>query len=161
MGTARGAHLLKVIALLVHIIPLCPLQRGETRSWWICREGLVCVGCCRLVLFPSPFFHAPWTHFPGGSEVSEGIGEGESTSRQNPIYAYRHFSLFLFQSTLFQSRYNSSIHISLCAGQNISSRAPEPERGSLSLQSPRCLHVRGMGRKVRVKAAPSSPLLAF
>lgn len=127
VGTARGAHLLKVIALLVHIIPLCPLQRGKTRSWWIGREGLVRVGCCRLVLFLSPFFRAPWTHFPGDSEVSEGIGEGESTSRQNPICAYRHFSLFLFQPTLFQSWYNSSIHISLRAGQNISSRAPEPE----------------------------------
>lgn len=25
VGAARGAHLLKVIALLLHIVPLCPL----------------------------------------------------------------------------------------------------------------------------------------
>lgn len=132
MGAARGACLPKVIALLVHITPLCPLQRGETRSWRVCGEGHVCVGCCSFVLFLSPFSHASWTHFPGGSEVSR----GREHFRAKTICAYRHFPLFFFfQPALFQTQYHSSIHISLYAGQNVSSRAPEPERGSLSLLS--------------------------
>ena len=120
VGAARGAHLLKAIALLVHVIPLCPSPKGETRSWRVCREGHVCVGCCSLVLFLSPFSHAPWIHFLGGSEVSRGGWCGREHFRAKTFCTYRPFPLFFFfKSALFQTWYHSSIHISLRACQNL------------------------------------------
>lgn len=44
-GGCTGAHWLKVIAVLVHVVPLCPLQKGETKS-----HGLLCVWHWRFVL---------------------------------------------------------------------------------------------------------------
>jgi len=152
VGAARGAHLLKAIALLVHVIPLCPSPKGETRSWRVCREGHVCVGCCSLVLFLSPFSHAPWIHFLGGSEVSRGGWCGREHFRAKTFCTYRPFPLFFF-SKVHYSR-PGIIHLFISPSVHVkTSKAPEPERGSLSLQSPCCLHVIGAGRKVRVKAA--------